>query len=228
MDPLIVSVIELLRRFKRSLYKRPRPGLNDLDRKLEPYLDFDHGFFIECGANDGYTQSNTYYLEKRRGWRGLLIEGIPELHARCRQERTRSTVHQCALVADDYRESTVTMHYANLMSLVDGAMKTPEEQAKHVSDGNRDTPGHYSVDVPARTLTAILDETPDLPAIDFFSLDVEGYELSVLKGLDLERYRPRYILVEARYFEEIDHHLVDAGYDLLATLTLHDYLYQAR
>lgn len=223
-----MSVIELLRRVKRGFYKRPRPGLYDLDRKLEPYLNFDAGFFIECGANDGYTQSNTYYLEKHRGWRGILIEGIPELYERCRAERTHATVYQCALVADDCPEPTVKMHYANLMSLVDGAMKTPEEQAKHITDGSRDIAGHYEIEVPARTLTSILDAYEGLPPIDFFSLDVEGYEKSVLQGLDLSRYRPRYILVEARYFEEINQHLVDAGYELLAPLTLHDYLYQAR
>ncbi len=33
-------------------------ALNELDKKLEKYLDFDHGYFVELGANDGLTQSN--------------------------------------------------------------------------------------------------------------------------------------------------------------------------
>ena len=41
-------------------------GKNDLDIKLEKYLNFSNGFFIELGAHDGITQSNTYYYEKKK------------------------------------------------------------------------------------------------------------------------------------------------------------------
>jgi hypothetical protein len=44
-----------------------RPALNDLDNKLNRYLTRRHGVFIEAGANDGSTQSNTCYLEKFLG-----------------------------------------------------------------------------------------------------------------------------------------------------------------
>lgn len=46
-----------------------RPALHELDRKLEKFLDFDGGFFVEAGANDGFAQSNTYYFERFRRWR---------------------------------------------------------------------------------------------------------------------------------------------------------------
>jgi hypothetical protein len=85
----------------------------------------------------------------------------------------------------------------------------------------------YHVDVSARTLDSILDEYPNLPQIDFFSLDVEGYELDVLRGLTLDRYRPTYILVEARFFDEVDAHL-KAHYELVGKLSHHDYLYRSR
>jgi len=38
-------------------------ALNDLDKKIERYLDFDNGFFVELGANDGVNQSNTLFFE---------------------------------------------------------------------------------------------------------------------------------------------------------------------
>lgn len=71
-----------LRNIRRKIYesfgnpKYSRPALNDLDSKLEKYLNFQNGFFIEVGGNDGYKQSNTYYLEKFLGWRGILVEAI--------------------------------------------------------------------------------------------------------------------------------------------------------
>ena len=49
-------------------------GQNKMDKKLLKYLNYNNGFFIELGANDGLRQSNTYYLEKNLGWRGILIE----------------------------------------------------------------------------------------------------------------------------------------------------------
>ncbi|XP_042205019.1 uncharacterized protein LOC121854415 [Homarus americanus] len=36
------------------------------------------GFFVECGALDGETRSNTLVFEKRFGWHGVLIEGDPK------------------------------------------------------------------------------------------------------------------------------------------------------
>jgi hypothetical protein len=80
--------------------------------------------------------------------------------------------------------------------------------------------------VPARTLTSILDEA-GVRKIDFFSLDVEGFELSVLRGLDLDRYRPKYLLIEARYREEIDSYLRGL-YEPITELSFHDVLYRRR
>ena len=214
----------------RFLHLHPRPSLNDLDRKLEKYIGYQNGFFIEAGANDGYSQSNTYYLEKKQGWTGLLIEGIPELYEKCKKRRTRSIVKNYALTSSDYSGSAVTMHYANLMSVVDGALKTEDEQSGHIKTGLKVQHLHrsYQIDVPARTLESILDEIPELPDIDIFSLDVEGYELPVLKGLKLTKYRPKYILVEASYFEDVNAFLVNQSYKLMEQLSCHDYIYIAK
>jgi hypothetical protein len=86
-----------------------RPSLYNIDRKLEKYLNYTNGFFIEAGANDGFNQSNTYYLEKFKGWQGILIEGIPELYQQCRDERPRAKVYNCELVDNDYKKSHITI-----------------------------------------------------------------------------------------------------------------------
>jgi FkbM family methyltransferase len=203
-----------------------RTGALDIDAKLERWIGFDGGFYVEAGANDGINFSNTYYLERARGWSGVLVEGIPELARACARHRPRSHVVQCALVAPEDDGATLTMHYSNLQSIVDGAL--PYE---HVADGAR-SQGEtaYAVEVPGRTLSAVLDDFS--PArFDLLVLDVEGYEPQVLRGLDLDRHAPAFALIEV-----LDHDsgraAVDAAlgerYEEVDRLTPHDILFRRR
>jgi hypothetical protein len=77
------------------------PALHGMDARLEELLPEDGGTFVEAGAHDGFTQSNTYYFERFRGWRGVLVEAVPELHAKARRRRRRSVVVRAALVAPE-------------------------------------------------------------------------------------------------------------------------------
>jgi FkbM family methyltransferase len=204
-------------------------ALNELDRKLARYLDVRNGFFVEAGANDGLRQSNTYWFEKFRDWNGVLVEGVPELARACRKNRPHARVFEVALVADTATDH-VTMQTANLMSVVQGAMGTPEADREHVRTGARvqrlAQEAVREIRVTARTLTSILEDVKP-SRFDLLSLDVEGYEVEVLRGLDLARFTPRYILVEARVVATIDAAL-GARYDRIDQLSHHDYLYKAK
>lgn len=204
-----------------------RPSLNGLDAKLEKYLDFKRGFFIEAGGNDGFLQSNTFYLEFGKRWRGLLVEPVPELFQRCQALRKRSQVFHAALVAPSHEDRVVKIHYAGLMSVGEGAMPAGdlEEHVRRGMDLQR-IDRSYVVEAPARTLESILDEAGiGTRKIDFLSLDIEGGELAALEGLNLAKYRPEYILVEARYYDEVDRFLVSNSYVQLEKMSMHDYLY---
>ena len=218
----------LLIELKKKI-KQKQPALDALGPELEKYLNYSGGFFIEVGANDGYSQSNTYFLEKERGWCGILIEAIPDLYKECRQLRSNSTTYNCALVSSNYSDCYITMHYAGLMSLVDGALKLRSAEKKHISRGLKVQyiQNSYTVSVPARTLTSILNEYSNVPEIDFFSLDVEGYEEQVLRGLNLKKYSPKYILVEARFFDAV-HNCLKGRYNLLKKINKLDCLYQRK
>ncbi|MGK7922824.1 MAG: FkbM family methyltransferase [Trichodesmium sp.] len=175
-------------------------ALNQLDLKLTRYLNWENGFFIEAGANDGISQSNTLYFEKYKNWQGILIEAIPELAEKCRINRSKSVVENYALVPFDYDRDYIKMHYCNLMSFVDGAMKSEVEKEVHLRKGCQvqKINNSYEINVPATTLTGIFDKY-GVKNIDLFSLDVEGFELDVLQGIDFDRYQPKFMLIEVRY-----------------------------
>jgi len=215
------EVCELLGSFRYS-----RPALDDLDKKLEKYLGYRNGFFIEAGANDGYAQSNTYYLEKRHGWTGVLVEPIPELFEKCKLIRKKSTIYNCALVENSATNSVV-MRYANLMSLVNGVFQDSGDEEKHINDGLsvQNIGKSYEIQVSSVTLESILDGYCS-KKIDFMSLDVEGYELDVLKGMNLDKYRPEYILIETHQVEAVNN-LLQPYYQFVEALSQHDYLYKA-
>jgi hypothetical protein len=111
-------------RARRQFFERmgstrySHPALHDMDGKLDRIIDRDRGFFVEAGGFDGYTASNTCYLERFRGWRGLLVEPMPELATQARRNRPAANVVQCALVGSDYGESSTTMEFGDLMTTV--------------------------------------------------------------------------------------------------------------
>jgi FkbM family methyltransferase len=213
-------------------------GLDGLDLKVAPHLP-DSGVFVEAGAHDGLTQSNTAMLELSRGWRGLLVEPIPELARRCRANRPGAIVEQAALVAADFPSHRIRMTYCNRSSIVEGGRGAPEadrvwiDRCRRLPDQEHVRP--YSLMVPARTLSSLLDEH-GIEGVDFLSLDLEGYEANALRGLDFERHRPAVILVEvSREGRAIDETL-RPWYEKVAELSDHrahdppwyDVLYRAR
>ena len=77
------------------LFKNYDASIYGINKKLDKYLNCRDGFFVELGANDGLSQSNTFYLEKKLGWRGILIEpSIKKLNL-AKKIRYRSTLINC-------------------------------------------------------------------------------------------------------------------------------------
>jgi FkbM family methyltransferase len=173
-----------------------------LDYKLDQIIRKPGGFFIELGANDGITQSNTAYFEFFKGWKGLLIEPSQEKYEQCCKNRPNSIVKNYACVDNSYHLDHILGDFTgSLMSSVNGSRLNSS----------------HLVSVPTITLERLLDQyTNPGQIIDLLSLDTEGYELPILRGLNLNKYRPRYMLIEiyAKDFNEIVSFLLSYNYVL--------------
>ena len=146
--------------------------------------DVPRGRYVEVGANHP-TIKSVSYLFYRLGWRGALIEPQPDLCDLLHRVRPGDEVFQCVAY-----ESTV-----DTMRLYEVPQATRSTLVKEVADAYGDWRSEH---VSARTLNDILDSlTWASDEIHFMTIDVEGAEPEVLKGLDLTRFRPWVLVVES-------------------------------
>lgn len=226
----------ILYRYLRSLKNNNAEGLktyyalNDLDRKLEKYLDYDGGYFVELGANDGVNQSNTLFFERQRGWRGVLIEPIPHQFARCRANRAPDNAFYCnACTPFGYKERFAELIYSNLMTVsaeFSGCIDDPVAHARKGEEFLSEGECVLRFGAVARPLSEILLECGAPQLIDLLSLDVEGSELHVLQGIDHEVFHFKYMLIEHDEAAPLENYLCPFGYRLADQLSWHDWLFE--
>ena len=224
MIPKVV-LARLTLRLRKSLRRmwhliQPHTALFGMDKVVATKLPHRDGVFVEVGANDGVTQSNTYFLGRRRGWTGVLIEPVPWLAKVARRWRPEAKVIEVCATSPQLAGKPVSLIDLDLVSQVDvGSLNTAAIEAP------RDAVlAKSQVFAQTASLTQIL-EACNLTNIDFLSIDVEGHELEVIAGLDFTRYQPTLILVETGQLEQV-RELLSSHYRFVSALSHHDYLFK--
>jgi len=157
------------------------------------------GVFVEVGANHPTKESQTWFLEQQ-GWSGVLIEPNPDLFKLLCEQRPRSRAVQAAVGAQT-GEVELLLGLDDLHSTLAPVLGDPLSGKK--------------VRVPLRTLESIFAEA-GVTTVNFLSIDVEGMELQVLQGLNLEKYAPGLILLEEHRLDYKKHfYLRRHGYRLV-------------
>ena len=150
----------------------------------------DHGrsrrrrTYLELGANDGHSMSNTHALYTHLGWRGVLIEATPDLCPRLGQNRHNDVI-MCGAVCDASFGGNLTFTHGGLGS-ADTAVGHSVDMgtASSWSATTMSLQKHMRTSiVPCRPLSEFL-RIAGLKFADLLSLDVEQQELRVLKTIN--------------------------------------------
>jgi FkbM family methyltransferase len=148
------------------------------DLLLQPILSkLGKGFFVEAGALDGESDSNSLFYEKL-GWTGLLVEPNPENTKKILGKHRKAYFFQGCLSPTPYEQ---TLRF----------------ESNH--EGNTGTSAlsdSGSYQVLGKPLQDLL-QSIGRKTVDFLSLDVEGSEASVLHATDFSKVELGVLLVEA-------------------------------
>ena len=183
---------------------------NYFDRKC-------NGLCVEVGAFDGKSCSNTFAFETL-GWKCTLVEPDPEMANRCRENRPQSRVVQAA-AGDRHATGTITFNQVRTDADWAGMMSFTEADPTHLAKCRRLGAEIEEITVPHMCLNDILRDVEE--PIDFITIDVEGHEMEVLDGFDLDRFQPRVIVTECTYDRKEDRvgkYLESRGYNRGVTI----------
>ena len=146
--------------------------------------------YIDIGAYDPVRINNTY-LFYTRGCRGVLVEPNPDLTARLQGKRPRDTVLAVGIGVTNEKE----VDYYRCTEPSWNTFDKATAESYEVETKGRVTIKQVTK-VPLVKITDVFAKHFGGAAPDFFSIDVEGFEVPILKTMDFEKQRPKAVCVE--------------------------------
>jgi FkbM family methyltransferase len=184
---VIVCFIFNLRWKDKSLLKETYSQIGQDINVINYFKHKENGYFIDIGATNGIDINNTYLLEKKYGWNGICIEPQSSYWSDLKKNR-KCYVDNSMLYSDEGIECDFSE-----AGVLGGITKHID---KHIQSKKSN-----QVKMISNTLNNILNKYNAPTSIDYMSLDTEGSELEILKGLDFDKYKIKYINVEHNYIE---------------------------
>lgn len=182
---------------------------------------------IEIGAGDGIKGSNTYYFEKNLGWNCLCVE--PNIKLFIQLDSVRKNSIHCACASKNGRSSFQIFVIGE--NEIETSLSSLEPDQRLIKDYKDAIQNEYTTTVLTCTLEKILEEQEvnhwpfgNPRHIDFISIDTEGTELDVLKGIDLANRKVSLLVVENNYNDkDIEEYLKDFNYVKIERYHVNDF-----
>lgn len=178
--------------------------INANDTKSQSYQDIfalyqtkykRNGFFVEFGATDGETISNTILLEKKYDWSGILAEPNSVYHEALFKNRTCHISKECVYSTTGQQVEFLASEAADISGIKEFASK--DEHAENRKKGQ-------TILVPTISLVDLLDGYDAPKEIDYLSIDTEGSEYHILEAFfsNKKDYTINTITVEHNFVNE--------------------------
>jgi hypothetical protein len=181
------------------------------------------GFFLDSGASDGVRASNTRLLESSYGWKGICVEPDEAFFAALVKNRNCYCLNCCLYESDGIVEFVEANTLGGILDEYHPAHLQFAMSTFRVPEDATGKP--KTVRKVARTVRSVLRECAAPPVIDYWSLDTEGSELTILKSFPFDEYSFRVLTVEhnrlpVRY--RIREFLEGHGYQLIKEMGIDD------
>jgi len=180
-----------------------------------------NGVFIDIGANDGISLSNTYYLEKELGWTGICFEPIPSIFTKL--DKTRNCIKINAGVAE--KESSFKFTFVDGPSnMLSGITEYHDPRHRERIEREVKTLGGKIVEteIPCVVLNEVLEKN-NIFDIDYLSIDTEGNEFAIVKSIDFDKFNIKIITIENNFNDPIQTAFITSkGYRLIGKLEADD------
>ena len=172
----------LLRKIKSKKISYSLTGVDLVLRHI--FKNKNNGFYIDVGCNHPVFNNNTY-LFYIKGWKGINIDIDEKSIEICKQFRKKDL--NLNLAVSDKNAELEYLHFHK---------KSPINQIK--TTNNLKVNNYKEIrKINSSSLDSIIENSNFKDVhIDFISIDVEGYELKVIEGFNLEKYKPSIIVVE--------------------------------
>lgn len=176
-----------------------------------------NGVFVEVGAFDGYHLSNTYFFEKQLDWTGICVEAHPTHFAKLKQNRDCVCVHGAAFS----KPGKLRLRISTENKMLSGVTSHHNTHARMKGTISQ-------VEVPGVVLKKLFRDH-DIKIVDYMSVDTEGSELEVLKGVDFSAVHINIINLEhnfdKKHLDAIHAFLTSRGF-VVDRYLVHDVFYR--
>ena len=150
------------------------------------------GYFVEFGAEDGINISNSYLLEKKFEWNGILAEPARGSHESLIQNRDVHIDFDCVWHSSNEKIIFWEFSFGSLSGIPIG-LKSREKQINRYLKGKKE----YTVNTVS--LNELLERYNAPREMDYLSIDTEGTELEIIRTFDFNKYQFSVITIEHNF-----------------------------